>query len=493
MATHETFDFVVVGGGAAGCVVAARLAESGSASVLLVEAGPDPRSSLPPELRDGWTIEPEPFDWGLIAEPDARHDARPLRRKKLLGGTSWLTRFSPRGAPADYAEWVALGNAGWGWDDVLPDLIRIENDADFGHEPWHGDDGPMPSARYLGLDYSDVAMATIEAAQACGLPWVDDHNRPGSTGTGRMPMSTREGNRVTTADGYLAAPPANLTIRADTVVDRISFDGNRVAGVRTADGTLLEAGHVVLCAGVYGSPPILMRSGIGRADHLRSLEIKPLADLSGVGENLADHPAVDVECNYGGPPGNGPPLHAISTFHSSSAAPDEPPDLMLWLADPEGEPPEVAISVVLLKPRSRGRMRLRSPAAHDLPLIRLPALDDPYDVERLCEGTRRAFEILDRSEVVRLCETPPARLPDDEGELQEQILAGAWSVPHVVGTCAMGSSPDGGAVVDAQGSVYGTEGLTVADASIMPTVPSGFTHFPTIMIAERLSKLLKPV
>lgn len=487
---REAFDFVVVGAGAAGCVVAARLAASGSASVLLVEAGPDRRLSLPPELRDGWTIDPEQFDWGLKSEPDDRHDARPVRRKKLLGGTSWLTRFSPRGAPGDYDEWVALGNAGWGWADVLPYFTRLENDADFGDEPWHGDSGPMPSTRYLNLDYTDIAAATIGAAEACGLPRVADHNRPGAIGTGRMPMSTRDGLRVTTADAYLADIPASLTIQTDALVDRILFDRDRASGVQTADGVEVEAGHVVLSAGVYGSPAILMRSGIGPADHLRALEIDVRADLQGLGENLADHPAFAVECSYGGPLGDGPVLHAISTFHSSSAAADGPPDLMFWFGDPEGDPPEAPIAVLLLKPRSRGRVRLHSADARDLPSITLPALDDPHDVERLSEGARRAFDVLNRPEVVNLCEAPAAPMSDSNAVLREQILASAWSIPHVVGTCSMGSSPENGAVVDAQGSVHGIDAVTVADASIMPTVPSGFTHFPTIMIAERLSETL---
>jgi choline dehydrogenase len=418
---------------------------------------------------------------------------RPVRRKKVVGGTSWLTRFSPRGAPGDYDEWAELGNAGWGWDDVLPYFTRLESDADFGHEPWHGDGGPMPSARYLTLDYSNVAAATIEAAQECGLPWVDDHNRPGAIGTGRMPMNTRHGLRVTTADAYLTDRHANLSVRADTYVDRVSFDRDRAIGVRTADGTELAAGHVVLCAGVYGNPPLLMRSGIGPADHLRPLGIDVRADLPGVGENLADHPAFAVERGYGGALPGGPVLHAISTFHSSPAATDGPPDLMFWFGDPEGDPPEAPIGVLLLKPRSRGRVRLRSADAGDLPIITLPALDDPSDVERLLEGARRAFDVLSRPSVVRVDGTSPSPLPADDAALREQVLAGAWSIPHVVGTCAMGPSPDDGAVVNAQGSVYGVDGLTIADASIMPTVPSGFTHFPTIMIAERLSDTLEPV
>ena len=219
-------DVVVVGGGAAGCVAAARLAESGSCSVLLLEAGPDRRADLPPALRDGWTIEPEPFDWGYGSEP-LGGSIRTVRRKKLLGGTSWLTRFTPRGSPADYDGWEALGNPGWGFDGVLPYFIRLEEDTDFGLEPWHGDGVPIPSTRYLDLEYTEVVAAALDALAAVGIPAVDDHNRPGAVGAGRMPMSTRDGVRVTTADAYLpfGRTPPNLTIRGDSEVGSVVFEG----------------------------------------------------------------------------------------------------------------------------------------------------------------------------------------------------------------------------------------------------------------------------
>jgi choline dehydrogenase len=478
---------VVVGGGAAGCVVAARVAESASRTVLLLEAGPDRRADMPPELRNGWTIEPEPFDWGYESEPRAG-SIRPARRKKLLGGTSWLTRFTPRGSPADYDGWEALGNPGWGFDEVLPYFIRLEEDTDFGHEPWHGDRGPIPSTRYLHLDYTEVAAAALVALAATGFPAVEDHNRPGAVGVGRMPMNTRDGGRVTTADAYLPSgrTPPNLTIRGDSAVGSVVFEGTRAAGVRLVDGTVIEAGWVVLCAGTYGSPPILMRSGVGPAAHLRELGIPVTANLPGVGANLADHPEVVVDAGYTGACRSAPVLHSIATFHSTGRSVRETPDLMLWLADPE-EDASFAIEVVLLRPRSRGTVRLRSADPTDPPIIELPNLSDASDADRLAEGYRRGLEVANRPEVRRLCSGPAPVEPDD---LDELIRAEQYSIPHVVGTCAMGPTPEAGAVVDVSGRVYGTERLSVVDASIMPDVPSGFTHVPTIMIAERLSEEL---
>ena len=394
MAGIAAFDVVVVGGGAAGCVVAARLAESASRSVLLLEAGPDLRAGLPAGFRDGWRL-PQGFDWGYASEPDGRGVAAGLRRGKLLGGTSWLTRFALRGWPADYDEWAGLGNAGWGFADVLPYFRRLEADADFGDRPWHGDAGPVPVSRYLGLEFTEIGVAGLQALEAAGFPPIDDHNRPGAVGAARMPMSSRDGIRVTTADAYLPSgdTPANLTIRPGAQVAGVVLEDTIATGVRLVDGQVIEAGWVVLCAGTYGSPPILMRSGIGPAAHLRAHGITVRADLPGVGANLADHAGADIDCGYRGPTRAAPILHLLVTFHSSATPSDQAPDLMLWLSDPRGDPPVFEIDAGLLRPRSRGTVRLRSADPADPPRIDLPGLRDPSDApggspKPTCAGSR---------------------------------------------------------------------------------------------------------
>jgi choline dehydrogenase len=480
---------VIVGGGAAGCVVAARLSESRSRSVLLLEAGPDLRSNVPDELRDGWRLSQQ-FDWGYAAEPDARGAVEDVRRGKFLGGTSWVTRFALRGSPGDYDEWAALGNAGWGFEDVLPYFARLEADADFGDQPWHGDRGPLPVTRYLDLEPTEIAAAGLQALESVGFPVVEDHNRPGAVGAGRMPMSSRAGVRVTTADAYLPVgrTPPNLTIQPDAHVADVVFDGTRAVGVRLLDGAVIEAGWVVVCAGTYGSPAILMRSGIGPAEDLRSVAVPVRLDLPGVGTNLADHGGIDIDVGYRGPTRTAPILHLIATFHSTAAATDEAPDLMLWLSDPRGDPPVFEVDVVLLRPRSRGTVRLRSADPTEPPSIELPNLRDPFDVERLAEGYRRGHQVASRPELRRLCDAPPSPESRRSDELPDLIRAEGYSFPHVVGTCSMGSVPDEGAVVDSAGRVHGTERLSVVDASIIPNGPSGFTHIPTVMLAERLSE-----
>jgi choline dehydrogenase len=489
----QAADVVVVGGGAAGCVVAARLAEAGSRSVLLLEAGPDRRLDAPPEIRDGWHITRE-FDWGFTSEPDVRGAVQNLWRNKLVGGTSWVTRFAPRGSPADYDDWAARGNAGWGFEDVLPYFKRLEHDADYGDQPYHGDRGPMPVRRYLDVEPTAMGEAGLQALAAAGFPPVEDHNRPGAVGAGRMPMTSRDGGRVTTADAYLpvGATPTNLTIRPGAAVAEVLLDhANRALGVCLLDGEVVEAGSVVLCAGVYGSPPILMRSGIGPAEHLRAVGVAVRVDLPGVGANLADHPAVKIDCGYEGNGRSAPVLHTIATFHSASARSEQAPDLMLWMPDPDGSGNAGAsfeIGVVLMKPHSRGTVRLRSPDPAEPPVVHLPSLSDPRDLERLAEGYVRGLEVANRPEIRRLCTDAPAPEARNADAARDVVRSDRYSLPHVVGTCAMGLRADQGAVVDPSGRVFGTKGLSVVDASIMPDAPSGFTHIPTIMIAERLSE-----
>ena len=482
----EAFDIAVVGGGAAGCVVARRLADASDRSVVLIEAGPDPRLQIAPDWRDGWRLPTVP-DWGFESEPDDNGETGKLRRGRLLGGSSWFTRFAVRGAAADFDAWAARGNPGWSFAEVLAAFRRLETDAEFGHDPSHGDTGPIPITRYPDLEPTAIHAASLEAFAASGFPAVPDHNQPAAVGVGRLPMSSRDGRRVTAADGYLADPrPSNLTIRRDSSVAAVIIDGDRANGVRLADGTEIRADRTVLSAGTYGSPTILMRSGIGPADDLRGLGIEVRVDLPGVGSNLADHPGVELDAGWRGTGTPGPILHSIATFRSSKASPGAAPDLMFWVVDPHGDEPGFWFESVLLKPDARGSVRLRSADPGDPPRISLPRARDP-DVDRLAEAYRLGLELANHASIRRQATEPAPSAPSTPGALRRQITAAAYSIPHVVGTCAMGPSAEAGAVVDALGRVHGIEGLSVIDASIIPEPPSGFPHIVTIMLAEHLS------
>ena len=479
-------DVVVVGGGAAGCVVARRTAETG-ARVLLLEAGPDLRREVPPELRDGWRLPTVP-DWGFEAEPDGPGTPTKLRRGRLLGGTSWLTRFAVRGAAADFDEWAARGNQGWAFADVLPAFRRLEADAEFGGDAWHGDRGPVPITRYPGLERSTIHEVALEAFAALGYPAVADHNSPDAVGVGPMPMSVLDGNRVTSLDAYLPVdePVGDLEVRADTAVARVSMEGGRARGVVLSDGTEVRAQQVILCAGTYGSPTILMRSGIGPPAHLHDIGVECHLELAGVGSNLADHPGVDLDSGWQGSAVSGPVLHSIATYRSSVAGTTQGPDLMFWVSDPAGAEPAFYLDPILLKPTSRGTVRLRSPDPADPPRITLPDIRQPDDLDRLVEGLQRAVELLDHP-AMRRRTSREASHPATVKDQRAYVIDNAYSIPHVVGTCRMGPSPDDGDVVNARCRVHGVDGLRVIDASIIPGPPSGFPHIITIMVAEHMT------
>ncbi|MFJ8017013.1 GMC family oxidoreductase [Streptomyces sp. NPDC096339] len=497
----DGYDLVIVGGGAAGCVLAARLTEDSSMRALLLEAGPD-YVELPAALRDGSGPHTASHDWGFSSEPGRRVGrAIALPRGKVIGGSSTTNAaFALRGSPYDFDAWAARGIPGWGWDDVLPRFAAVENDLDFGHEPYHGRHGPIPIRRYVGEERSDIASAGQEAIESTGVPAIADHNAPGAVGVGPLPVNEVAGERLGAASTYLAAARArrNLTVRGEAPVDRVILDRGRAVGVRLADGENVFGDRVIVSAGAYCSPAILLRSGLGPADELRSVGIEPVLDLPGVGRNLADHPAVSVDVAYAG--AGRPPrrFQLVATLHSAQADEDrEPPDLQLIVGGPfDGTAAETGgtffVGGALLGPRSRGRVWLRSPDPLAAPRVDLGYFSHPADLPRLAEAVRRAWRVA-RAKPLGSLSAGIVSAPDAEGDVATErfVRTNVWTYHHPVGTCAMGPGPAAGAVVDPAGRVHGLDALWVVDASIMPDPPSANTHVPTLMLAERIAALLR--
>ena len=490
---------IVVGGGSAGCVAAAILSEDPQCRVLLIEAGPDYPSlaDLPADLRDAG-MPAMSHDWGYRTEPGDDGYAIDLPRARVIGGCSSTNAgFFVRGWPQDFDGWAESGVPEWSFEALLPVFGEIEHDADFAGDG-HGSSGPVPVVRDRVDDLPPLQRSFLDAAVAAGHLLVDDHNRPGAVGAGPMPRNVVDGTRMSTAITHLlpARTRSNLEVRADTLVDRVELDGTTACGVRLASGEVIAGDRIVLAGGAYASPLILMRSGIGPADQLRSHEIPVTVDLPGVGRNLADHPLVAVDLPTAAR-ADGARFGVVVSARTTLADASRPPDVHLFAAGPWDDPSSpgggvFGIVTGLLSPRSRGRLQLRSPDPEDPPCIDLAHLRDPHDMARMVEATRMARHI-SRTEPLAGLVTGDERAPgaaiadgDDEG-LAASIAARVGSYHHPVGTCAMGADSNPDAVTDHRGAVRGTAGLWVIDASVMPAVPSANTNATVIAVATRMA------
>jgi choline dehydrogenase len=527
--TEQIYDYVIIGAGSAGCVLANRLSESGKHSVLLLEAGPrDNYLWIHIPIGYGKTMFHPVYNWGFYTEPDAGMNGRKIYwpRGRGLGGSSSINGLIYiRGQPDDYDRWAALGNTGWGWRDVLPYFIKSEANQR-GADAYHGANGPL-AVSDIGKPH-ELMEAFIRGAGEVGIPRNDDFNGAKQEGVGYYQLTTHNGWRCSAAVAYLkpARRRANLRVETDARATQILFEGRRAVGVAYEQGghqrQVRAANEVLLAAGALQSPQLLQLSGVGPAPLLQRHGIPVLADVRGVGENLQDHLQLRVMYQCTKPITTNDDLRSIwrqmkmglqwLLFRSGPLAiginqgglftralrESKTPDIQFHFgtltADLAGGKPHdfpgFTMSVCQLRPTSRGTVTIRSRDAHQPPAMQPNYLSTELDCATAVAGIRVARAIAAAPAMAEYIvdEYRPGPAAQSDAELLDFARNYGATIFHPAGTCKMGD--DALAVVDSRLRVHGIDGLRVVDGSIMPTLVSGNTNAPIIMIAEKAADMI---
>ncbi len=520
----ESFDYVVIGSGSAGGVVAARLSEDPSVSVLLLEAGPEDDDAMI-HLPVGWsTLFKTKWDWGYSTTPQKYLGGRSAHwpRMKALGGCSSMNAMVYiRGNRADYDEWRdAYGATGWGYDDVLPYFKKAEGNTRL-DDPYHGTDGPLhvEDRRYT----HELSHAFVESAVAAGFKRNDDFNGAEQEGAGLYQVTCKKGRRWSVADAYVhpARTRPNFTVRTEAFVLKIEMQGARATGVTYRRGgvttTVRVNAEIVLSAGTVATPQLLMLSGIGPGGHLREHGIDVKADVAGVGQNLQDHPVSWVlfytkdttdlmellslgNVVKAQKAGRGPLTSncAEAGAFFKSCGDLAVPDLQFHMA-PAGfygdlnEPERRAVTIgsTLVHVESTGYVKLRSADPTWHPEIDPGYYADGADLDAMIAGYHKVYDVVGQRPMAKYIAEPwdPASSNPTTDDIVAAITRRGQTTYHPVGTCSMGAVE--GSVVDPELKVHGVAGLRVADASVMPRIPRGNTNAPTVMIGEKCAALIK--